>query len=99
MTQRIIFGLAALIIVGMTGWLGWRWLHPADQACAKFVQVCKRPDSAKQMCLEQMKDISDRLGGSIERMTGHCVVDAENCNEALSCISHADRRANEMKQK
>lgn len=97
MRQGIIFGLAAFVIAGMTGWLGWRWLHPADKACAKFVELCKRPDTAIDQCREQMKDIHDRLGGSIERLTGHCMVDAQNCNESLSCISHADRRANEMK--
>ena len=71
------------------------------RACAKSIALCKPPNADKAMkdCRELMADIDQRLGGAMERMAGHCMVDAENCNDSLSCLSHADRRANEMKVK
>jgi hypothetical protein len=101
MTSRIIFALAALVLVGMTGWLGWRSLHPAEKACRRSVALCQPPEAEKAMhdCRELLADVSHRLGGTVERITGRCMVDAESCNESLACLAHADRVANEMKKR
>src|SRR4051812_10231886 len=101
MSQKIIFGLAALVIASLSGWLGWRWMHPADKACTKSIALCKPPNPEKAMhdCIDVMADVHHRLGGAIERMAGHCMVEAETCNESLACLSHADRVANGMKSK
>jgi hypothetical protein len=101
MTQKIIFGLAAALLISFTALLGWRWLHPQERACAASVKVCKPNDAARAIttCREALDDIHTRLGSSIERSTAECMLGADTCNESLACLAHADRRANESKRR
>jgi hypothetical protein len=100
MTEKIIYAVAALVIVSFTAVLGWRHFHPQERGCARSIALCKPPDSEKsaKQCREVLTDIGQRLGGSIERMAAQCMLDSENCNESLACLSHADRRANALKK-
>jgi len=101
MTAKVIYGLAVGVLLFFTVWLSWRYLRPEERACRKSVQLCKPRDSAKSIedCKNILEDTKGRLGGSIERMAAHCMLASESCNESLACLSHADRRANELKKK
>jgi hypothetical protein len=98
-TEKLIYALAALVMVAFTAWLGWRKLHPQERGCLQSIAWCKPADAAKAKvdCLAVLDDIGKRLGGSAERMTAKCMLDSMNCNESLSCMAHADRRANALK--
>jgi hypothetical protein len=99
MTAKVIYALAAGVILFFTVWLSWRHYNPDARACKKSVALCKPPDTAKSLeeCRNILEDTKGRLGGSIARMAAHCMIESESCNASLSCLSHADRRANELK--
>ncbi len=101
MTARIIYGLAAAVMIFFTVWLGWRKFHPQERGCLQSIAWCKPSDPAKAKadCITMLDDVGKRLGGSIERMTAECMLESMNCNESLACMAHADRRANELKQR
>src|SRR5436305_11864270 len=99
MTARIIYALAAGVMIFITAWLGWRRLYNQERGCAQSVAWCKPADLAKAKtdCLAVLDDIGQRLGRSNERLTAQCMIDSMSCNESLSCLAHADRRANSLK--
>ena len=98
---RIVFGLAAALLIAFSSWMGWYKLHPQERGCAKSIELCKPPehDKAKKDCRDVLDDIAARLGGSAGREAANCMLASETCNESLSCLSHADRRANELKRR
>ena len=100
-TSRIIFVIAGAVVVAFSAWMGWYELHPQERGCAHSVALCKPPDAVKadKDCRDVLDDIGARLGGSESRSTAQCMVDAQSCNESLSCMAHADRRANGMRRK
>lgn len=99
MTAKIIYALAAAVMIFMTAWLGWRRLHNQERGCAQSIAWCKPADAqkAKLDCLGILDEIGQRLGSSNERLTAECMIDSMSCNESLSCMAHADRRANSLK--
>jgi hypothetical protein len=95
MSSRIVFGLAALFVVAFTVWMGWYELHPQERGCAHSIALCKPKDlvAADKDCRDVLADIRVRLGLLQSRSTAQCMLDAQSCNESLSCMAHADRRA------
>ena len=97
--SKVVFGIAAAFLIAFSAWMGWYKLHPQERGCAHSIALCKPPDGVKAAkdCREVLSDLRQRRGGSIERMAANCMLESESCNESLSCLSHADRRANELK--
>jgi hypothetical protein len=99
MTAKIIYALAAAVMIFFTAWLGWRRMHNQERGCLQSIAWCKpaAAEHAKQECLSILDDIGERLGRSNERLTAQCMIDSMSCNESLACLAHADRRANALK--
>ena len=99
MTAKVIYGLAAAVMIFFTAWLGWRKFHPQERGCLQSIAWCKPADveKAKVDCLGILDDIGQRLGRPNERLAAQCMIDSANCNESLACLAHADRRANALK--
>jgi hypothetical protein len=99
MTAKIIYALAAAVMIFFTAWLGWRSYHNQERGCAQSIAWCKPADveKAKADCSAILDDIGQRLGRSNERLAAQCMIDSMSCNESLSCLAHADRRAKALK--
>ena len=99
MTAKIIYALAASVMIFITAWLGWRRIHNQERGCQQSIAWCKPADidKAQRDCLGILDDIGKRLGSSNERLAAQCMIDSMSCNESLSCLAHADRRANALK--
>jgi hypothetical protein len=98
-TAKIIYGLAASVMIFITAWLGWRHFHPQERGCLQSIAWCKpaEVEKAKLDCVGVLDDIGKRLGASVERMTAQCMLESMSCNESLSCMAHADRRAHGLR--
>ena len=99
MIAKVIYVLAAAVMIFFTAWLGWRRFHNEERGCAQSIAWCKPAavEKAKADCIAILDDIGQRLGRSNERLAAQCMIDSANCNESLACLAHADRRANALK--
>ena len=86
--------LAVLVASLFGGWLGWRYLHPDERACAKVAKLCETRDREKSLaeCRALLDEERRRVGAAGARAEAHCALNSDGCFQALDCLYRAGKR-------
>ena len=96
MRRHAVEIVTIMLALALLGWIGWRWLHPEERACAKVVKLCAPPDAAKSLdeCRTLLGDEKQRVGAARARTMAHCALDSDDCPQVIDCLYKAGRKNN-----
>jgi hypothetical protein len=79
--------LLVLALLGVGGFLGYRYLFPEKRACGKMVELCGADAATGQRCEQAIVELKKAAGGDSARSAAACVADAQSCPQALGCMA------------